>query len=81
LDSTDAEVPLLSVKDAAKFLAVHPSLIYAQCTQGKLPHIKVGRYYKFKREDLLNWMNQPKELKVNIDEYVDRYLQKHILKG
>ena len=37
--------------------------------------------YKFKKADVLKWMEKGKERLVDVDAYVDKYLQKHTLKG
>jgi excisionase family DNA binding protein len=80
-ENDEADVTYLNVKDAAKLLGVQPSLIYAKCNNGNLPHVRVGKYYKFRKDELLQWVNEPKPVDVNIDDYVNRYLQKNVLKG
>lgn len=71
----------LNVKQAAKLLGLEPSAIYSKCQQGILPHAKMGKYYKFKKEELLKWMQHSHSKGVDLDEYVNGYLQKNILKG
>lgn len=34
---------MLTVKNAAKRVGVSPSLIYALCAEGRLPHVRLGR--------------------------------------
>ena len=46
------EIRLMTVQDAAKFLAVSVSTIYGWAWQRKLPFIKVGRALRFDRTDL-----------------------------
>lgn len=44
---------LLTVREAADLLNVKPQQIYRQCELGHLPYLKVGRYMRFDREQLL----------------------------
>jgi hypothetical protein len=37
--------------------------------------------YKFKKADVLKWVEKEREKLVEVDAYVDKYLQKHALKG
>jgi len=46
------EIRLMTVRDAAKFLAVSVSTIYGWAWQRKLPFVKVGRALRFDRTDL-----------------------------
>lgn len=46
------EIRLLTVRDAAKFLAVSVSTVYGWAWQRKLPFVKVGRALRFDRTDL-----------------------------
>jgi len=46
------EIRLMTVRDAAKFLAVSVSTVYGWAWQRKLPFVKVGRALRFDRTDL-----------------------------
>ena len=73
---------ILSVKEVAAFLSVEPAAIYAMCTKGELPFYRVGKFYRFKKAEILQWMEQPGTHKnVNVEGFVNSYLQKNILKG
>jgi len=43
---------LLSVEEAAKYLGVQKSTIYAWAWRRKIPSVKIGRRLLFDREDL-----------------------------
>jgi excisionase family DNA binding protein len=73
---------LLNVKDVSSFLKVDSSIIYAACSEGELPFIKIGKSYKFKKEDILKWIENGRDkVIINVDDYVNSYLQRHTLKG
>lgn len=76
------EASLLNVKDVSAFLKVDNNLIYAACNKGDLPFIKIGKSYKFKKEDILKWVENSKDKNViDLDNYVNNYLQKNTLRG
>lgn len=76
------EESLLNVKDVSAFLKVDNNLIYSACNKGEIPFIKIGKSYKFKKEDVLKWLEsgQDKHL-IDVDNYVNSYLQKNTLRG
>ena len=56
--------------------------MYAACGKGELPFLKIGKLYKFRKRDVLKWLEKDKENKlVDVDAYVSKYLQNNILKG
>jgi excisionase family DNA binding protein len=76
------EEMFMNVKDVARFLKVDTAVVYAACNKGEIPFLKIGKLYKFKKGDVLKWLEKEKENKlVDVDEYVNKYLQKHALKG
>ncbi|MEP6677183.1 MAG: helix-turn-helix domain-containing protein [Ferruginibacter sp.] len=80
--SPQNEEMFMNVKDVARFLKVETAVVYAACSKGELPFLKIGKLYKFKKTDVLKWLEKAKESKVvDVDAYVSRYLQNNILKG
>lgn len=72
----------MNVKDVARFLEVETAVVHAACNKGEIPFLKVGKLYKFKKADVLKWLEKDKNNKIlDAEEYVDKYLQKNILKG
>jgi excisionase family DNA binding protein len=72
----------MNVKDVARFLKVETAVVYAACNKGEIPFLKIGKLYKFKKTDVLKWLEKDKGSKVvDVDAYVNEYLQKKILKG
>ncbi len=58
---TEPQDELLTVEDVAALLRVPPSWVYDHCQEGaadRLPHVKLGKYLRFYRSDLFNYMRQ-----------------------
>ena len=82
LGTADDEEVFMNVKDVARFLKVETAVVHSACSKGEIPFLKIGKLYKFKKNDVLNWLEKDKESKVvDVDAYVNKYLQKNILKG
>src|SRR5437870_1493367 len=47
---------LLTVDDLANWLGVTPRWVYAEASADRLPHVKVGRFYRFKPESIEEWL-------------------------
>lgn len=78
--SDDNEI--MSVKQVAQFLGLDVNIIYAKCSKGDIPYFKLGRGYRFKKADIQKWVQGQKEApEISVDDYVDRYMQRHILKS
>ena len=48
----------LSINDLSVYLGIKPKTLYARVKE--IPHYKVGRLIRFKREDVDTWMEQHK---------------------
>jgi excisionase family DNA binding protein len=51
---------LLSTEETAEFLGISKNTLYEWIVQKKIPHFKVGRLVKFKKEDLDSWLKKKK---------------------
>ncbi|MBC7255014.1 MAG: helix-turn-helix domain-containing protein [Chloroflexi bacterium] len=49
---------LLTVKQVAQYLQLKESTIYSWAQSGKIPAIKIGRTWRFRRGDLDDWLEQ-----------------------
>lgn len=49
---------LLTIKQVADYLQMDTTTIYGWAQQGKLPAIKVGRNWRFRKEKLDQWLEQ-----------------------
>ncbi|MEM4721768.1 MAG: helix-turn-helix domain-containing protein [Candidatus Methanomethylicaceae archaeon] len=45
-----------SVEEVACFLGVKRSTVYSLTERGELPHYRIGRLIRFKKEDIEDWM-------------------------
>ena len=50
--------PLLKVEQVAEALGFKPSTIRAYCETGKMPHVRIGGHLRFRRVDVLEWIEQ-----------------------
>ena len=50
------EREILSVKDIALYLRLHPITVYRMAQQGKIPSFHVGGSIKFKRSMIEKWI-------------------------
>ena len=48
---------LLSVEDVAELLGVKASWVYAESRAGRLPTVMVGRYRRFRRSSVEQWVS------------------------
>jgi excisionase family DNA binding protein len=81
-DKPQNQEEILSAKEVARLLQCTIQSVYTKCAQGELPHVKMGKSYKFRKLEILNWIKEQKpNSSFSVEDYVDRYLQKHTLKG
>jgi excisionase family DNA binding protein len=52
---------LLNVKEVADFLQVNVNTVYAWAQNGRMPAIKLGRNWRFRRSDLEAWLNRNRQ--------------------
>jgi excisionase family DNA binding protein len=49
---------LLTAEDVAALLRVTPAWVYAETRRHRIPHIRLGRYVRYRRDALVLWMDQ-----------------------
>jgi excisionase family DNA binding protein len=49
--------PLLDAEQAGQLLNVPASWMLAQARMGRVPHVRLGHYVRFNRDDLLAWID------------------------
>ena len=52
---------ILTLKQVAEYLQLAEKTAYRLAAEGKLPGLKVGGSWRFKREDLEDWIEQQKQ--------------------
>lgn len=60
--STPAEGKLLEVADVAELIGMTADWVYREVRAGRLPHIKLGRYVRFRRESIDAWLESRETL-------------------
>jgi excisionase family DNA binding protein len=46
----------LTIQEVSQYLHIKPATLYSKVGGGEIPHYKVGRLVRFKREDIDRWM-------------------------
>lgn len=61
---------LLNTDDAARWLSVSRREVQRLCQVGSLPHIRIGREYRFTEQGLRNWLakcqNEPSSMGLHV---------------
>lgn len=47
---------LLNVEQIAAYLQVPESWVYGKVATGEMPHVRVGRYLRFRMQEVLRWL-------------------------
>lgn len=67
---------IMSAKEAADLLRLNVNVIYSKCSRSEMPFFKMGKLYKFKKSEVLEWVKRQGENDAfSVDDYVNRYLQ------
>jgi excisionase family DNA binding protein len=49
---------VMTVKDVADYLDVHPMTIYKYVQEGNIPAFKIGTSWRIKRNSILKWIKE-----------------------
>ncbi len=52
------EADLLTAEEVASLLRMTPGWVYAQTREQRIPHLRLGRYVRFRRDALEGWMEE-----------------------
>ena len=47
---------LMTVRDVAKYLKVSPATVYKRVKEKKIPCHRIGRLWRFRREEIDEWL-------------------------
>ncbi|MBE9508892.1 MAG: helix-turn-helix domain-containing protein [Chloroflexi bacterium] len=53
-----SENNLMDIKQVAAYLQINEATAYSWAQKGRLPGIKIGRIWRFRREDIEAWLDQ-----------------------
>lgn len=54
---------LLTIEDAAKYLNIHPGTLYRWARARRLPAVKMGKIWRFKKEKLDAWLERQENVR------------------
>jgi len=57
-ETPDSAGDLLTAEEVASVLRVTPAWVYAQTRRRRIPHLRLGRYVRYRREALDEWIEQ-----------------------
>jgi excisionase family DNA binding protein len=63
--STPADDDLLVAGEVAALLRVTTAWVYAETRRGALPHVRLGRYVRYRRGTLLAWLADQEQQPAN----------------
>ena len=55
---------LLEAKDVAELLGMTTDWVYAEVRAGRIPHLKMGRYVRFRPESIDAWLLEAERGKI-----------------
>jgi excisionase family DNA binding protein len=58
----------LTVNEVSEYLSVKPSTLYLMVESGELPHYRIGRLIRFKKDDVNQWMEAHRREGINVDK-------------
>lgn len=59
--STGGGGDLLTAEEVAALLRVTPAWVYAQTRRHRIPHLRLGRYVRYRHDALIEWMEHVEE--------------------
>ena len=48
--------PLIDCDEAAQLLGLHPKTVQLMARSGKIPAIRVGRFWRFRKSEIDHWL-------------------------
>jgi excisionase family DNA binding protein len=58
IDRHEQDEPLLTAVEVASVLRVTPDWVYAASRRDGLPHVRLGRYVRFRRSAIEQWLDE-----------------------
>ena len=62
MEASELSGPLLTADDVALLLSVPKSWVYEQSRLGRIPTVTLGRYRRYRREAIEEWVRDVEEL-------------------
>jgi excisionase family DNA binding protein len=67
VERKSGEATILTVHEVAEYLRVSDAKVYKLVKKGKLPGLRIGRAWRFRKDLLDQWISQAMELSVRIE--------------
>ncbi len=52
---------LLSAEEVAEYFGVTTTTVYRWCNEGRIPCMKIGKHWRMRREDLVDFLKEAEE--------------------
>lgn len=54
---------VMTIRDIAEYMDVHPMTIYKYVKQGKIPAFKIGASWRIRKDSIKKWMEESEKLR------------------
>jgi excisionase family DNA binding protein len=71
----NGESSFLTIQEVSNYLHIKPATLYAKTEGGELPHYKIGRLVRFKKDDIDKWMEDQRHDPIDAGKAVRRVLR------
>lgn len=65
----------LTINEISEYLNLKRSTVYSMVEAGELPHYRIGRLIRFKRDEVDRWMDEHRKECVDVKREVKRILE------
>jgi len=65
-------VEIMTLHNAAEYLNCHPSTVHRLVTRGGLPGFRLGRQWRFRREDIERWIEKHETIAAGMEPRTTR---------
>lgn len=69
------ETGYVAIGKISNHLGIKEKTLYAMVSAGDIPHYRIGRLIRFKKDEIDAWMETRKVTKLNPDEMTDKILK------
>lgn len=59
------EADILTIDELSKYLRISKSTLYKLVREGRIPSQKVGRHWRFHKENIDRWLGEEKKRHIN----------------
>jgi excisionase family DNA binding protein len=70
------EKEFLNINEVSEYLGIKKTTLYFHAENGGIPHYRIGRLIRFKKQDVDQWMEGNKKEKINLSKMAIKILGK-----